>query len=77
MLGEFKNFIQIIKTWVTDKIVSYSIYALIILLVGKQFIELNSFSDIECILANFRQKRTYLFFMICILFFIFPVRLGY
>ena len=55
MLGEFKNFIQIIKTWVTDKIVSYSIYALIILLVGKQFIKLNSFSDIECILANFRR----------------------
>ena len=53
MWGKFKNFIQIIRINVIDKIVGYSIYALINpLLEGNKFINLNSFSDIWCILSN-------------------------
>ena len=78
MWGEFKNFIQIIRTSVVDKIVGYIIlHWSILLLEGNQFINLNSFPDIRCILSNFRQKSKHLFFIICIFFFVLTWKLGY
>ena len=70
--GEFKNLIQIIRTSVIDKIVDYSIYALINPFTGAETIYQS-----KLILSNFRQKRMHLFLIICISFFIFPLRLEY
>ena len=57
--GKCKNFIHIIKASVRDRIIGYSIYALInvLLLVGNQFINLNSSPDIYVLF----KAKTYAF----------------
>ena len=76
---KFKNLVEIIQESVKiDKIASYGIMPWsTVLMIGKQFINLNSFLDVQCILSNFRQKCMHLFCLTCIFVFVFSLRLGY
>ena len=75
--SEFKDFIQIKMTVAIDKLERYCIYALMNSFFSRQPINLNYIRDIYCILSNLRQNRIYLFYIIFIFFFAFPVRIEY
>ena len=72
MWSKFKNFFQIVITSVlTNFNVSMFIHWSTLLLLGNQFINLKSSSDMWCISSSLGQNLTHLFCMIWISFFVF------
>ena len=60
--SEFKDFIQIKKTVIIDKIESFAfMYWSTLFFVGNHFVDLNSVKDVWCILSNLRQNCMHLF----------------